>query len=161
MQIAANTVVSIHYNLKNNQGETLDSSNDGEPLAYLHGAGNIIPGLERELAGKLVGDKLEVEVTPDLAYGERREELVQNVPKKHFEAIESLEVGMRLHAESDAGEHIVTITEISENEVTVDANHPLAGETLFFSVTIVDVREANEDELEHGHVHHGDCGHSH
>ena len=161
MQIAENTVVSIHYKLKNKQGETLDSSDGGEPLAYLHGAGNIIPGLENELSGKQVGDKLEVEINPDLAYGERQPELIQNVPIKHFKDIDSLEVGMRLRAESDTGEHIVTITEITENEVAVDANHPLAGETLFFSVTVVEVREATQDELEHRHVHHGECGHSH
>jgi FKBP-type peptidyl-prolyl cis-trans isomerase SlyD len=161
MQISQNTVVSIHYTLKNSQGEIIDSSDGAAPLVYLHGAGNIIPGLENELGGKSQGDKLEVTVEPQLAYGERREEMVQDVPIEHFEGVENLQVGMRFRAQSDIGEQLVTITEIQENLVTVDGNHPLAGETLHFTVEVLELRKATEDEMQHGHVHHGDCGHQH
>jgi FKBP-type peptidyl-prolyl cis-trans isomerase SlyD len=153
MQISENTVVSIHYTLKNSQGDILDSSSDAEPLTYLHGAGNIIPGLENELSGKSLGDKLEVEVEPDLAYGQRRDELIQKVPRQQFEGIDDLQTGMRFHAQSDNGIQVITVTEIEEEQVTVDANHPLAGEKLFFAVEITDLREATEAEIEHGHVH--------
>ncbi|MBN1377723.1 MAG: peptidylprolyl isomerase [Gammaproteobacteria bacterium] len=161
MKISGNTVASIHYTLKNSRGEILDSSVGAEPLEYLHGAGNIIPGLESELAGKSTGDKLEVKVEPKLAYGERHDEMVQNVPIAHFEGIEDLQVGMRFRAQSDIGEQLITIVGIQDNEVTVDGNHPLAGETLYFSVEVVGLREATATEIEHGHIHHGGCGHNH
>ena len=159
MQVANNIAVSIHYTLKNSDGEVLDSSEQGGPLHYLHGAGNIIPGLENELTGKKEGDKLSLTIEPEQAYGIRRQELVQNLPLGHFQGIDDLQVGMRLRAQSEAGEQLITIVDIQNDEVTVDANHPLAGETLHFDVEIVALREATETEIEHGHIHHGDAHH--
>ncbi len=160
MTIAANKVVTFHYTLTNNAGELVDTSREGEPLPYLHGANNIVPGLEQELEGKNVGDSLKVEVPPHLGYGEYMEEMVQQVPRDMFTGIDTLEVGMQFHAEGQSGQqHVVTITAIEEDKVTVDGNHDLAGETLHFDVEVMDVREATEDELAHGHVHGPSCNH--
>ena len=161
MQVAENTVVAIHYTLTNNAGETLDSSVErGEPLAYLHGHGNIIPGLESALVGKSAGDKMDVTVEPEQGYGERHDQLIQQVPRTAFEGVDTLEPGMQFQAETGMGPRLFTITEVGGEEVTVDGNHPLAGETLNFAVEITDVREASAEELEHGHVH-GPEGHDH
>lgn len=155
MQVSENKVVSIHYNLTNKAGETIDSSvQRGEPLAYLHGHGNIIPGLEKELDGKSAGDKLDVTVTPENGYGERHDELMQQVPKSAFEGHEdSLQPGMQFQAQTEAGQRVFTITAVEDEQVTVDGNHPLAGETLNFDVEVTDVRDASDEEKEHGHVH--------
>jgi FKBP-type peptidyl-prolyl cis-trans isomerase SlyD len=160
MQVAKNKVVSIDYTLKNDAGEVIDSSEGHEPLLYLHGAQNIVPGLEIALEGKAAGDRIQVSIAPAEAYGERNEALQQAVPREAFQGVEDLEVGMQFRAESDAGQQIVTITAIEGDEVTVDGNHPLAGETLNFDVTVVEVRDASAEELEHGHVH-GPGGHHH
>ena len=162
MQISENAVVSIHYTLTNNAGETIDSSVErGEPLAYLHGAGNIIPGLENALVGKAAGDKLDVTVTPEEGYGERHEQLIQQVQKTALEGNEdNLQPGMQFQAQTEAGQRVFTITAVEGDEVTVDGNHPLAGETLNFAVEVTDVREASAEEKEHGHVH-GPEGHDH
>ena len=162
MQISENAVVSMHYTLTNAAGQTIDSSHErGEPLAYLQGHGNIIPGLENALVGKAVGDKLDVTVKPEEGYGERHEQLIQQVPKSAFEGNEdNLQPGMQFQAQSEAGPRIFTITAVEGDQVTVDGNHPLAGETLTFAVEIMDVREASAEELEHGHVH-GPGGHEH
>jgi len=160
MQVAKNKVVSIDYTLKNDAGEVIDSSEGHEPLFYLHGAQNIVPGLESALEGKAAGDRIQVSIAPAEAYGERNEALQQAVPREAFQGVEDLEVGMQFRAESDAGQQIVTITAIEGDEVTVDGNHPLAGETLNFDVTVVEVRDATAEELEHGHVH-GPGGHHH
>ena len=154
MQIAENTVVSIHYTLTNDAGETLDSSRErNEPLAYLHGHGNIIPGLEGALAGKTSGDSLDVTVEAAEGYGERHEELIQEVPKEAFQGAEELTPGMQFQAQTEAGQSIFTITQVEGDQVTVDGNHPLAGERLHFAVEITDVRVATENEVAHGHVH--------
>lgn len=155
MQISENTVVQIHYTLKNQSGEVLDSSQDAEPLTYLHGAGNIIPGLETALSGREQGEKVNVTVEPDEAYGAHREELVQQVGRDMF-PVDELEAGMRFKAETAEGPQILTVTKVEESDVTVDANHPLAGETLHFDVEVVEIREASSEEVEHGHVHTGD-----
>ena len=160
MVIANGKVVSIHYTLKNGAGEVLDSSSGAEPLAYLHGVGNLIPGLEQALDGHTVGDKVDVSVAPEKGYGERHEQLVQQVPRSAFAEVEGLEAGMRFRAEGPDGEQIVTVTAVSEEEVTVDGNHPLAGETLEFAVEVSEVRDATDEETEHGHVH-GPGGHEH
>lgn len=160
MQITKNKAVAIEYTLTNDAGEVLDSSDGQDPLSYLHGIGNLISGLEEALDGKASGDELKVTISPDKGYGEREEELIQKVPRDRFEDADSLEVGMRFHASSDHGETLVTITGLSDDEVTVDGNHPLAGETLHFEVKVVDVRDATEEELDHGHVH-GPGGHNH
>ena len=159
MQVAQNSVVLIHYTLTDDTGKKLDSS-DGTPLAYLHGNGNLIPGLERELEGKSAGDQLNVKIAAADAYGEYDKSLVQRVPRRALKGIGNLTVGMQLHTQSPHGVRAVTVTQIAGDMVTIDGNHPLAGRNLNFDVEITDVREATEEELEHGHVH-GAGGHHH
>ena len=160
MQIADKSVVSIHYTLTNAEGNVLDSSNGQEPLAYLQGASNIIPGLENALVGKTVGDSLQVTVEPEEGYGPVREELVQEVDRSAFAGIDNIETGMQFMAQTPWGEQPVTVIKIEGENITLDGNHPLAGQTLSFDVEVVEVREASEEELEHGHVH-GAGGHHH
>jgi FKBP-type peptidyl-prolyl cis-trans isomerase SlyD len=160
MQIAENTVVQIHYTLKNATGDVIDSSQGQEPLAYLHGAGSIVEGLESALAGKTVGDKLDVTVEPERGYGDRRDDLVQSVDRSNFVGVEEIEVGMQFLAQTPWGEQPVTVMAVADDSVELDGNHPLAGETLNFSVEVVDVRQASEEELQHGHAH-GEGGHHH
>lgn len=161
MQIAENLVVSIHYTLKDEQGNTLDSSVGQEPLPYLCGAHNIVPGLENALLGKQKGDKLDVVVQPEEGYGEIRADLVQKVDRANFQGIDDIEVGMQFMAEAPWGQQPVTVVGVEDDGITLDGNHPLAGQILHFSVEVSDVRAATEDELAHGHVHSGGCGHHH
>lgn len=159
--VAENKVVTIHYTLTDDDGEELDSSRGGEPLEYLQGAENIVPGLENALLGKNVGDKLTVVVEPEDGYGERDEEAIQHVPRDKFPAKAKLSAGMPIHAQTEDGETVQAwIVDVKPNQVTVDFNHPLAGERLHFAVEIVSVREATAEELEHGHPH-GPDGHHH
>lgn len=160
MQISQNAVVSIHYTLTGDDGNTIDSSDGGEPLAYLHGNGQLIPGLERELEGKSAGDKLSVKIAPADGYGEYSQELVQQVPRRALSGVGDLREGLQLQAQSEHGTTIVRITHLAGDMVTLDGNHPLAGQNLNFEVEIADVREATEEELDHGHVH-GPGGHHH
>ncbi|MCK9237932.1 MAG: peptidylprolyl isomerase [Thiopseudomonas sp.] len=161
MLIADNTVVAIDYTLRNDEGEVLDSSEGVQPLVYLHGAANIIPGLEQALVGKKVGDALSVTVEPELAYGEYITELVATLGRSMFEGVDELQVGMQFHASApDGGMQIVTVRDIDGEDVTVDGNHPLAGQRLSFEVEVKDVREASAEEIEHGHAH-GEGGHQH
>ena len=152
--IGDDLVVSMHYKLTDNEGNVLDSSEGSEPLPYLHGAGNIIPGLEKALVGKVEGDTQQVTVEPAEGYGEVMPELTQTVDKAAFQGVESVEVGMSFEAQTSDGsvQHIV-VTKVDGNQVTVDANHPLAGVVLNFDVEIVSVREASKEEIAHGHVH--------
>ena len=159
MKITDKKVALIHYTLKNAGGEVLDSSEGHDPLAYLHGAGNIIIGLENALEGKAAGDKLEVSVEAAEAYGEYDESLVQPVPRSQFGEHE-VEVGLQFHADTAIGPRVVTVTAIDGDDVIIDANHQLAGEDLHFKVEVVEVREATAEELDHGHVH-GPEGHEH
>ncbi|MCK5893517.1 MAG: peptidylprolyl isomerase [Endozoicomonadaceae bacterium] len=152
--------VLIHYALKNDQGEVLDSSEGRSPLAYLHGAGNIIKGLENALTGRRVGDQFQVTVEPAEAYGEYDEGLVQELPLSTFKDA-TIEPGMQFRSEGSSGSQIVTVTAVTEDSVVVDANVPLASETLHFDVEVVAVRDATEDELQHGHVHSEGCNHGH
>ena len=160
MQISANKVVSIDYTLTNNQGEVIDTSSGREPLAYLQGQGNIIPGLESALEGKTAGENIKVTVAPADGYGERDDALTQAVPRQMFENTDEIQIGMQFQTMSEHGPHVVTVIGMDADNVTVDANHPLAGETLNFDVTIVEVRDASPEELDHGHVH-GPGGHQH
>jgi len=160
MQIADRCVAYIHYTLKNDAGEVLDSSEGAEPMAYLHGAGNIIPGLEKALAGKQAGDKLSVKVPPEEGYGVRDLAKIQQVPRRMFQGVADIKPGMRFHAQSEQGQMTVVITQVAGDMVTVDANHPLAGEALNFDVEVAQVREATAEEVLHGHVH-GAGGHHH
>jgi FKBP-type peptidyl-prolyl cis-trans isomerase SlyD len=159
-EIAQDSVVSIHYTLTNDAGESLDSSSGGDPLVYLQGHGNLIPGLERELRGKKAGDKLKVRIAPGDAYGEQDASLIQDVPRSAFGPNASVQVGMQFHAESNHGPHTVTVTKVADDTITVDGNHPLAGQHLNFDVHVVHVRPATDEELSHGHVH-GPGGHHH
>lgn len=160
MNIEDNSVVSIHYELTDDDGATIDSSAGQEPLTYLHGAENIIPGLEDALTGKTSGDKLQVHVQPEQGYGEIHSELIQVVPKTAFAGIDDLQAGMQLQAEGDGGQvqHVI-VKDISDDGVTIDANHPLAGKVLHFDVVIETVRAATKEELDHGHVHSAGSSH--
>ncbi len=159
MQIADNKVISIHYILTDSNGAIIDQSAADQPLVYLHGAGNIIPGLENALEGKTAGDKLNVTIEPEDAYGERMDQMIQTVPRSMFEGIDRVEVGMQFHAEGNTGPVVVTVVEIDADQITLDGNHPLAGKTLTFDVEVADIREATADELEHSHIHGADCQH--
>lgn len=160
MQIARDTVAAIDYKLTDSDGQVLDTSEGREPLSYLHGAGNLIPGLETALEGQTEGDSLTVTVEPEEAYGERDERLVQQVPMAAFEGVEQVEAGMRFQATDEQGQgRVVTVTEVDGDQVTVDANHPLAGQPLNFEVSVVEVRAATDEEIEHGHVHTGEDDH--
>lgn len=159
MNIRANSVVAIDYVLKNDAGEIIDSNDDGEPLTYLHGHENIVPGLERALDGKVVGDVLDVVVAPVDGYGER--DLARIMTLKRDQLPEDLapEVGMMLSMTSRDGHTVpITITAVSPTGITVDGNHELAGETLHFHVKVKMIRDATREELAHGHVH-GPGGH--
>ncbi|MAL99343.1 FKBP-type peptidyl-prolyl cis-trans isomerase [Hydrocarboniclastica marina] len=146
-------VVTIHYTLTNDQGEVLDSSRDREPLTYLEGSQNIIGGLESALNEKAQGDQAKVSVEPSEGYGEVNEELVQPVPRSAFEGVEKIEPGMQFQAQTPGGPQIVRVVEVAEDNVVIDANHPLAGQTLHFDVEVLDTREPTQEEVEHGHVH--------
>ena len=159
MTVENGKVVSFHYTLTNAQGDVLDQSQE-HPMPYLHGAGNIIPGLEKELAGKKVGDKLTVNVPAAEAYGEYHEQLVNDVPREAFQGVDQIEPGMQFQADTPEGVQVITVKAVNGDTVTVDANHPLAGQDLNFDVEIVEVREATEEESAHGHVH-GVGGHHH
>ncbi len=160
MKVAENTVVLIDYTLKDGDGDVIDSSEGAGPLAYIHGAGNIIVGLEEALVGKEAGDEVQASIEPAKAYGERVEEMKQEVPKELFGGVDNIEVGMQFQSETEQGPVLVTVIAITDEMVTVDGNHPLAGSELHFDVTIREVREASAEELEHGHVH-GEHGHQH
>jgi len=160
MAIAADQVVSIHYTLKNDAGEVLDRSQADAPLTYLHGHGNLIPGLERELTGKSSGDRLQVRIVPAEAYGEYDQGLVQRVPRRALKGVRDVRVGLQLQAQTAQGARVVTVTQLSGDLVTLDGNHPLAGQHLNFDVEVGAVRAATAEELAHGHVH-GPGGHHH
>ncbi|HKK18492.1 MAG TPA: peptidylprolyl isomerase [Opitutales bacterium] len=160
MQIKDGTVVSMDYALRSDEGSLIDQSQPGQPLSYLHGHKNIIPGLESALEGKSVGDEVEVRVSPEEGYGEPNPALEQVVPKERFQGIENIEVGMQFQASTDQGPVSVRVVDVGDEDVTVDGNHPLAGKHLNFNVTVQDIRSATEEELAHGHVHQsgGCCG---
>jgi FKBP-type peptidyl-prolyl cis-trans isomerase SlyD len=159
MTVAANKVVSIHYEVKEVDGEVLDASLEGQPLEYLHGHGNLIPGLENALNGLPVGSEFNVIVSPEDGYGEVHAAMIQEVPKEAFQQTEEILEGMSFTAETEHGPVRVVVTNVSEDTVTVDGNHPLAGKTLQFTGKVEAVREPNDDELAHGHVHGEGCNH--
>jgi len=157
MNIAKNRVVTIDYNLRDAAGKLIDSSEGSEPLVYLHGNENIIPGLEKHLDGKVAGDKVSCVIPASEGYGERDEQLIIKIDRKDFGPNAEIAPGMQFEAHGEEGVQIVTIIAVEGDSVTIDANHPLAGESLHFDVNVVDVREASDEELKHGHVH-SSCG---
>jgi FKBP-type peptidyl-prolyl cis-trans isomerase SlyD len=161
MNVAKHRVVLIDYTLTGEDGGVLDSSRGQEPLAYVHGVGSLVQGLEDALEGKAPSDHVAVTVAPDQAYGMRDDSIVFTVPRSQFREVDGVEVGMQFQIQSDGEGHVVTVAALDEDEVTLDGNHPLAGLTLNFDVDIVDVREATPDEIEHGHVHDGHSGYTH
>ena len=160
MNISDNKVVQMHYELKNDSGDVLDSSKGREPLAYLHGNGNLIPGLEKELNDKVKGDKIQAVIAPEEAYGIVDDQKIFKVGKNQFQGDNELTVGMQIQAQADGRTEVGTVESIEGEEVTLNFNHPLAGQTLHFDVEVMDVREATEEEISHGHVH-GEGGHQH
>lgn len=156
MQITKNKVAAIHYTLRDNEGTVIDSSEGREPLYYLHGAGNLIAGMEEGLEGKTTGDKFDLKIAPEKGYGEKDENLVQQVPRTAFGGQE-VKPGMKFSTNQGG---VVTVTDVGLESVTVDANHPLAGVELNFAVEVMEVRNATSEELSHGHVH-GPGGHQH
>ena len=162
MKIQKNCVVSAKFQLFDGEGELIDSSDSNGPLTYLHGADELLPGLESALGGKQVGDKLSVELGPDEAFGEHDPSLVDKAPRANFPGIEQIEPGMRFQTEMDDGAAmVVTVTDVDDQWVTVDGNHELAGKSLRFELEVVEVREASDVEVAHGHVHgpEGHCEH--
>lgn len=160
MEITADRVVLIHYTLKDDAGAVVDSSAEGEPLAYIQGHGNLVPGLEKALEGKQDGDSLAVSLPPAEGYGIHDQALIQRVPKRSLQGAGELKKGMQFQARTDDGMRLFTVIAIVGDMVTLDGNHPLADKTLNFDVQVVSVREATTEELEHGHVH-GAGGHHH
>jgi FKBP-type peptidyl-prolyl cis-trans isomerase SlyD len=159
MQITAKKAVVMNYHLTDDHGKILDSSRGRKPLSYIQGMGNLIPGLEKELEGKAVGANLKVRIKPEEAYGVKEDRLVQKVPRNQFDAGE-IKVGMQFEVNQGDEYRVVTVTEVTTAEVTIDGNHPLAGVPLNFEVEVIAVREASAEEIAHGHVH-GEHGHQH
>lgn len=162
MFIEANSVVVLHFAVTDDKGELIDDTRDSSPLEFLMGSGYLVPGLEAELEGLKVGDDFDVKVEPEQGYGIYDPELVQEVPAELFEGVEGVEPGMAFSADTDAGHRTVIVTAVEEDIIVVDANHPFAGRTLQFNGEVIGIREATEEELEHGHIHGaGGCGHDH
>ena len=161
MTIENKKVVTIEFTVKNaDTNEMIETSVGAEPLLYLHGYNNLVPGLENALTGKAVGDKYDVVVSPEEGYGVRDESLLEQVPREMFQGVDDISVGMEFSADGPQGPVVVEVTAVDDKTVTVDANHPLASVTLAFSGEIKDIRDASEEEIEHGHVH-GAGGHQH
>lgn len=160
MTVTKKKAVLIAYTLKNDKGDVLDRSKPGEPLAYLHGYKNIITGLEEALEGKKVGESVSVSIPPEEAYGTHNAQLVHEVDIKQFEAPEPVKAGMQFQVDTPQGPSIALVTDVKDDKVTVDINHPLVDQALHFDVDIEDVRDATDEELDHGHVH-GPGGHQH
>lgn len=160
MSIQKHTVVTIDYTLKNSDGDVVDSTQNAEPLAYIHGVGALIPGLEQALEGKRSGESVKVTIEPKLGYGERDEALIMTIDRQDVEGVADIQVGHVLHAETEKGMRQFRVVKINGDQLVVDGNDELAGETLFFEVTILETRKATDEELAHGHVH-GKHGHHH
>lgn len=161
MRIADDCVVILAYTLRNDAGEVLDSATADQPFAYVQGKHGVIPGLEQQLAGQEAGQQMEVTIAPADAYGEHNATRVQVVPRDRFPAEVEIEAGMQFHASDEHGGRMtVQVASVDEDGVTVDANHPLAGQTLHFTLEVLEVRAATAEELAHGHVH-GAGGHHH
>ncbi len=159
MKIGKNKVVEMFYTLKNDQGEVIDSNVGHDPMLYLHGHSQIVPGLEEALEGKEKGSTINSTVSPEKGYGNRNEELVQEVSREMFGG-QDVQAGMQFHAESNGHPVLISVVKVEGDQITIDGNHPLAGQNLHFEVEVAGVREANKEEIDHGHVH-GPGGHHH
>ena len=158
--VANDLVVAIHYTLRNANGDIIDQSDEGQPMEYIHGADNIIPGLENALTGKTIGDKCDVTVSPEDGYGAHEPQMVQEVALAMFQGVETVEPGMSFQSQGPDGQPMmITVTAVDGDTVTIDGNHPLAGQTLSFAVEIAGIRAATDDEKQHGHVHSEGCSH--
>ena len=161
MKVGKDKVVLMHYTLKNDAGDVIDSSDGADPLPFLQGHGNIIPGLESALEGSKVGDKLDVSIEPEEGYGLPMKDAIQEIPSSALQGVDEVKVGMQLQSQDkDGNAFLVSVTKIEDDKITVDGNHPLAGQTLHFSVSIESIRKAEAEELSHGHVH-ADGQHNH
>ena len=160
MLIEKNKVVLMHYTLTDNKGEVIGSTEGDVPLAYIQGKGNIIPSLEVEMEGKKAGDKFKVDISAEHAYGKRNPELVHVVDKSVFQGDEEITIGLKVNVQTSNGDSIAIVTAFDDKTITLDLNHPLADKDLIFDVEVVEVRDATEIEIEHGHVH-GPGGHHH
>ena len=159
MQIARNRVVTLDFKMFSEENEVLESSQEEGPLVYMHGIGELPEGLEEELDGKQAGDAVDVTLAPEDAYGEYDASLVQAVPREQFEELDDIKVGMRFEAETDEGPRVVHVIALEDDKVIVDGNEPYAGRTVRFEVKVLGVRQASEDEIDHGHVHGPGCEH--
>ncbi|MBN2554054.1 MAG: peptidylprolyl isomerase [Spirochaetales bacterium] len=153
MQVEKNKVVEIDYTLKDDSGQVIDSSEGKDPLSYIQGTGNLIPGVENALEGKNSGERVEITVPPETGYGVRDDSLMLTIERDKFSEVDDLKEGQRFRMETPDGPMVFTVLKIDEAEVLVDGNHPLAGMTLSFDITIQSVRDATAEELDHGHVH--------
>ncbi|PIE45051.1 MAG: peptidylprolyl isomerase [Gammaproteobacteria bacterium] len=154
MTISQNSAVFFNYTLTDKDGNVLDQTPEGQSLAYLHGHNNIIPGLEKQLEGKSAGDKLTAIVNPAEAYGEHQPEAIHQVSRQQFQGVDEVEVGMQFHSQTENGQMMqISVVNVSDDTITIDANHPLAGKQLHFNVEIIEVRDATEEEIAHGHIH--------
>lgn len=160
MQISERSVASFHYTLTDDQGQVIDSSEGREPLTYLHGTGQIVPGLEKAMEGRQAGDQFKVDVAPEEGYGVHHAELMQEVPREAFQGMDDIQPGMQFQGRGPQGVINVTVTKVDADKVHIDGNHPLAGKTLHFAIEVTEVRDASEEEIAHGHVH-GEGGHHH
>lgn len=160
MKVEDEKVVGIHYTLKDNDGNTIDTSEGRDPLYYLHGYGNLIPGLEDELEGKDEKEDFKVKILPEDGYGEYNKELVYVIDRSKFPDPKNVEVGMTFTSKTQEGNINLNVIGVEGDDITLDANHPLAGKELNFDVEVVEVRDATKEELDHGHVH-GSGGHQH
>ena len=160
MNIEDKSVVTIHFKLTDEGGNVIDSSEGKDPLVYMHGTRSLIAGLERELKGKAAGDTIKVTIQPEDAYGDVNPELIQTVPMSAFQGVEDIKPGMQFEAKGPEGQtQLIVVEEVSENGVKINGNHPLAGQVLHFDVTVEEVRDATQEELDHGHAHMGEPSH--
>jgi len=162
MTITKNSIATLHYTLKDDAGEVLDIADDNNPFLYMHGVGGMIPGLEKALENRAAGENVVVSVPPAEAYGERNPDLTQDVPREMFGEVDDddMKVGAQFQAQTDQGVEIITVAAIEGDTIKIDGNHPMAGETLHFDVNILDIRDATDEEISHGHPH-GPGGHQH
>jgi FKBP-type peptidyl-prolyl cis-trans isomerase SlyD len=160
LEISKDKVVEINYTLKDNDSNILDSSEGQAPLVYIHGNGNLIPGLESALEGKETGNKIQAKIKPEDAYGVRDDSLVETVSLKQFENADDVKEGIQFQIQTNDGVRLATVTKVDGDDVSIDMNHPLADVELNFDVEIMSIRDASAEELEHGHVH-GEGGHHH